>query len=162
MVLVTLVLALFFHLPAPAAPRCDAALWQHVYRPDRLTVLDKCVTVTGTIADATADRQKHDKNGVRHESDGDTHGWLTVDTAWRHLLLPGNLSDEGGNLVYEVVCAFPVHQADATKACRGYHASVQLQPVGTKVAITGAYVQDEKHARWSELHPVTRIEAIRQ
>lgn len=159
MVLVTFFLALFFHLPP--APHCDAGLWDHVYKPERLKVLDQCVTVTGTIADATASRKTHDKYGVRHESDGDTHGWLTVDPQWRHLLLPGNLSDEGGNLVYEVVCAFPVRQADAKAACRGYHATVQLQPVGTRVAITGTYVQDANHAKWGEQHPVTSITVLR-
>lgn len=158
MSVVLFLLTLFFALPPPT---CDASLWHHVYRPERLKVLDQCVTVTGTIADATADRKVHDKNGVRHESDGDTHGWLTVDPQWRHLLLQGNLSEEGGNLVYEVVCIYPVTQADAKSACRSYHSTVKLYPVGTRVAITGTYVQDSKHAKWGEQHPVTSIVPIR-
>lgn len=157
--LLTFLLMLFF---TPPAPSCDASLAKHVYNPARLTVLDRCVTVTGTIADATADRKTHDKRGVRVESDGDVHGWLTVDPAWKHLLLPGNLSDEGGNLVYEVVCMYPVKQADAKAACRGYHASVTLQPVGTRVAITGVYVQDQRHQKWAELHPVTAITVLKE
>lgn len=141
---------------------CSPTVAQHVYKPQRLTQLDACVTVTGTIADATATRKKRDKRfGVRHEKDGDTHGWLNVDPEWRHLLLPGNLSDEGGNLVYEVVCAFPVSQADAKAACKGYHSSVVLAPIGAHVAITGVLVQDQNHAKWAEIHPVTAIVRVK-
>ena len=60
------------------SPTCDDSLWQHVYNPSRLLVQKKCVTVTGTIVDATANQKTHRKDGVRHEPDGDTHGWLKL------------------------------------------------------------------------------------
>lgn len=150
-------LTLLIALTLTQSTACDPSLARHVYKPARLHVLQSCLTVTGTIVDATHGKRK---DGVRKEADGDTHGWLDLDPAWRHLLLPGNLSQEGGHLVYEVVCAFPVRQADAKAACRGYRSAVTLAPVGAHVAITGVYVQDQRHARWAEIHPVTRIQII--
>ncbi len=136
---------------------CDASLWQHVYKPQRLTVHEPCVTVTGTLADATRGRRK---DGVRKEADGDTHGWLKVDPGFEYLLNVGNLSNEDGNLVFEVVCRYPVKQADAKAACRGYASDVVLPPVGSHVAVTGSWVMDDNHAHWNEIHPVTKIEVI--
>jgi hypothetical protein len=34
-----------------------------------------CVTVSGTIVDATPTKAQS-KDGVRHQEDGDAHGWL--------------------------------------------------------------------------------------
>jgi uncharacterized protein YgiM (DUF1202 family) len=141
------------------AIECDASLWNHVYNPQRLIVKHQCIAVTGTIADAT-NGKRHD--GVRHEADGDTHGWLDVDPQFKSLLNAGNLSDEGGNLVFEIVCKYHVTQADAVNACSGYNATVQIPPVGSHVRITGSYVQDTNHAQWMEIHPVTSIEVLPQ
>src|SRR5437016_6348993 len=38
--------------PTPETP-CDASLWNHVYHPLRLIVKQPCITVAGTIVDAT-------------------------------------------------------------------------------------------------------------
>jgi hypothetical protein len=71
------------------------------------------------------------------------------------------VSDEGGNLVYEIVCKFKVSQADAKDACPlTYHTPVQLAPVGSRVQIVGSYVQDTYHAQWMEIHPVSKITVI--
>lgn len=153
----TMFLALLALLGPASSPSCDASLWTHVYKPARLHVLQRCVAVTGTIVDATAGKRK---DGVRHESDGDTHGWLRVDPEFRSLLDVGNRTHEGGNLVFEAVCQFPVSQADARAACRGYRSRLTIPPVGTRVAITGVYVEDGNHAHWRELHPVTCIERL--
>jgi hypothetical protein len=143
---------------ATAAGKCDTALWDHVYKRERLAVKQKCIAVTGTIADAT-NGKRHD--GVRHEGDGDTHGWLTVDPEFKHLLNAGNMSDEDGNLVFEIVCKFHVSQDDAKGACpQSYHSPVEIPPVGSHVRIVGAYVQDLNHAKWMEIHPVTSITVI--
>jgi len=143
---------------APAgAGGCDASLWSHVYNPTRLNIKTACVTVTGRIVDATAGKHK---DGVRHEADGDTHGWLEVDPQFKDMLSAGNLSDEGGNLVFEIVCRFPVKQPDARKTCQGYTDKVQLPPVGSHVSIVGVYVQDNFHAKWNEIHPVTSISVV--
>jgi uncharacterized protein YgiM (DUF1202 family) len=136
---------------------CDASLWDHVYHSQRLIVNKQCAAVTGTIVDATDGKQS---DGVRHEADGDTHGWLRVDAGFENLLNAGNLSDEGGNLVFEIVCRFPVKQPDAKAACQGYTDTVTLPPVGSRVRIIGTYVQDTFHAKWMEIHPVTSITVV--
>lgn len=138
--------------------QCDDSLWVHVYNPQRLIVKQKCIAVTGTIVDAT--NGKH-SDGVRHEADGDTHGWLQVDSQFSNLLNAGNTSSEGGNLVFEIVCKFPVTQADAVASCpRSYQSPVQIPPVGSHVRIVGSYVQDTNHAKWMEIHPVTSITVL--
>jgi len=137
---------------------CDDSLWRRVYHPQRLVIKDACISVTGVIVDATHGKRK---DGVRHEADGDTHGWLRVDPLFRNLLNAGNLSDEGGNLVFEVICKFRVTQADAKAACMGMQSSVSIPPVGTRVRITGSLVRELNHGHWMEIHPVTKIEVIK-
>jgi hypothetical protein len=154
--------------PAPAQPvpltpsqspatQCDPSRWSHVYHPQRLIVKQQCIAVTGTIVDATAGKKS---DGVRHEADGDTHGWLKVDAEFENLLNAGNMSDEGGNLVFEIVCRFPVSQQDAKAACANYTDQVSLPPVGSHVQIVGTLVQESFHAHWMEIHPVTRITVL--
>jgi len=137
--------------------QCDDTLWNHVYHAHRLIVKQQCLAVTGTIVDATSG---HEPDGVKHEPDGDTHGWLKVDTQYENLLNPGNLSNEGGNLVFEIVCKFPVTQADAKAACVNYKNPIKIPPVGSHVQIVGTYVRDTNHAQWMEIHPVTSIKVI--
>jgi hypothetical protein len=145
-------------LAAPLPSTCDATLWDHVYNPQRLIVNQKCISVTGTIVDATNGKRS---DGVRKEPDGDTHGWLKVDPQFKNLLNAGNMSDEGGNLVYEIVCKFKVSQAGAKGTCPlTYHTPVQLRAVGSHVQIVGSYVQDTNHAKWMEIHPVTEITVV--
>jgi hypothetical protein len=143
--------------PQPAGTQCDAGLWNHVYHSQRLIVKQQCMAVTGIFVDATAGRQP---DGVRHEKDGDTHGWLKVDAEFQNLLNAGNISAEGGNLVFEIVCRFPVTQPDAKSACQGFKDQVKLPAVGSHVRIVGTYVQDTFHAQWMEIHPVTSITVI--
>jgi hypothetical protein len=143
-----------------AAEGCDPAIADHVYHPSRLIVKQDCIAVTGTIVDATATQSHHQPDGVRHEKDGDTHGWLKVDAGFENLLNAGNQSDEGGNLVFEIICRFPVTQVDAKQACQGYTDTVVLPSVGSHVRIVGTYVQDTFHAKWMEIHPVTSITVI--
>jgi hypothetical protein len=143
--------------PTPPAANCDPSLWDHVYHPLRLIVKQQCISVTGTIVDATAGKKS---DGVRHEGDGDTHGWLKVDPEFESLLNAGNFSDEGGNLVFEIVCKFHVSQLDAKAACANYTDHVSLPPIGSHVQIVGPLVQDTFHAKWMEIHPVTSIKVI--
>jgi hypothetical protein len=143
--------------PVAGSTGCDDSLWAHVYNPQRLTVKQKCVSVTGTTMDATAGKQT---DGVRHEADGDTHGWLKLDPAFENLLNTGNQSAEGGNMVFEIVCRFPVTQADAKSACQAFNNVVKIPPVGSHVRVVGTYVQDTNHAKWMEIHPVTSITVI--
>lgn len=137
---------------------CGDHLWTHVYHPSRLHILDSCVTVTGTVVDASGGRRS---DGARHEADGDTHSWLRVDPQFRNMLDSGNRQDEGGNLVFEIVCHYRVTQADAKSACETDRDRIPLPPIGSHVAVTGTYVQDQNHGRWNEIHPVSRIEIVR-
>jgi uncharacterized protein YgiM (DUF1202 family) len=156
--------------PGPGIPGsasmvgCGDGLWKHVYNPSRLLVKQDCVTVTGVIVDATAhqsqheaDGVRHEADGVRHEADGDTHGWLKVDSQLANLINDGNTSDEGGNLVFELVCHSTVSQTDAKPACSGFVDHTTIPPIGTHVAITGTFVQEKNHAKWNEIHPVSKI-----
>ena len=136
---------------------CGDGLWKHVYNPQRLLVKQDCITVTGVIVDATATQSKHQADGVRHEGDGDTHGWLQVDPQFANLLNAGNMSDEGGNLVFEIVCHFTVTQTDAKPACAGFKDHTAIPSIGTHVAISGTFVQDTNHSQWNEIHPVSSI-----
>lgn len=143
------------------AAACDASLWDHVYNPERLAVKQKCISVTGTIMDATAHQTRKRQDGVRKEADGDTHGWIKLDPQFKNLINAGNVSDEEGNLVFEIVCKFGVTQADAKASCPAtYHTPVVLPPVGSHVRIVGSYVQEKNHAKWMEIHPVSGIEML--
>ena len=113
--------------------------------------------MTGIIVDATNGGQK---DGVRHEKDGDTHGWLKVDPEFQSLLNSGNTNYEGGNLVFEIICRYPVTQTDAKAACQGYADHVTLPPVNSHVRIVGRFVQDTFHGQWDEIHPVTSITLV--
>ena len=145
--------------PGAAAATCDTSLWDHVYNPQRLIVKQDCVAVTGTIVDPT---NGGETDGVRHEADGDTHGWLKLDPGFENLLNAGNMSDERGNLVFEIVCKFPVTQEDAkgSPGCEGYASELAIPPIGSRVRVIGRYVQDKEHAKWNEIHPVTSITVI--
>ena len=147
--------------PGPGIPGsatvvgCGDARWKHVYNPSRLLVLQDCVTITGTIMDAS---NHHEPDGVRHEKDGDTHGWLKVDPQFANLINAGNASDEDGNLVFEIVCHYKVTQLDAQPSCQNVTDHQIIPPAGTHVAITGTLVREKNHAKWNEIHPVTKIE----
>jgi hypothetical protein len=140
-------------------PQCDKTLWtDHLYNPERLIVKKECISVTGTTVDATNGKRS---DGVRHEADGDTHGWLKLDSQFENLLNAGNNSNEGGNMVFEIVCEFHVSQEDAKAKCPvTYKSPVEIPPVGSHVRVVGAYVQDTYHAKWMEIHPVTSITVI--
>jgi hypothetical protein len=138
---------------------CGDGLWAHVYHPTRLSVRADCVTVTGTIVDATAAEPHPQPDGVRHEGDGDTHGWLKVDPQFENLINAGNTSNEDGNLVFELVCHYSVTQPDAKPACKGFKDHTAIPKVGTHVAVQGTFVTETNHQKWNEIHPVTSIKA---
>jgi hypothetical protein len=136
---------------------CGDGLWQHVYKLSRLLVRQDCLTVTGTIVDATASQSHHQADGMRHEPDGDTHGWLQVDPQFASLINDGNTADEGGYLVLKIVCHYTVSQADSKPFCTGFADHTSIQPVWTHVAITGTIVTEKNHGKWNEIHPVSSI-----
>ena len=124
---------------------CDQSLWNHVYNPARLQVIDSCKTVTGTI------------ESIRTEADGDFHIRLKLDSQFSNLINSANIKGQHGDMVVEPICINPVTQADAISACQNYHQNIGVPPVGTHVEITGSYVLDREHGSWAEIHPVTSI-----
>ena len=140
-------------------PACDQTLWTHVYHPNRLKIIQACITVTGYLRDATKGRQK---DGCRHEADGDGHCFLELDPQFASLLLPGNKEAEMGYLVFEPVCKYKVTQKDALSACVHYHQPLVVPPVGSHISLTGALITDLDHQPLhNEIHPVTRLEVLK-
>ena len=124
---------------------CDKKLWNFVWEPKRLQVLDKCKTVTGIIVERNAD------------SDGDEHMLLKLDPGQEKLLRKKNYSKKGGNLVIEAICINHITRKIAKGICNGYINQVQLPRIGDHVKVTGSYVIDT-HNGWSEIHPITKVE----
>jgi hypothetical protein len=114
-----------------AAQHCDSTLWQKVYHPARLRVLDSCVAVTGTIQD------------IRKEKDGDVHISLKLDSDYNWMLAPGNYTRQHGCLVVEIIPGTDSGWSHAFKR-------------GMIVRLSGAFVEDIHH-RWNEIHPVQFI-----
>lgn len=136
--------------PPPAAPQCDASLWNHVYDPERLQVVDACRTVTGVITDDHSN------------DDGDIDIRLAVDPPYANLLNGGNISNLSGHLQTEAICQAPVQSnvPDALRACRNFTGTVPVPPVGTHVQVTGVYTLDKNHG-WMELHPISVLSIVR-
>lgn len=126
------------------AKACLADPTLHVYNPDRLRLLDSCVTVAGTV------------DLIRSEADGDYHVRIHLDAgqlcAGQDCLNSGNLSQQAGDLVVEPVCEHAITQADAVSACSGYRNTLAVPPVGSHTTVTGPWVLDQDHG-WNEIHP---------
>ncbi len=129
--------------------RCDQTLWNHVYRPSRLKIIDQCRSVTGVI------------EAIREEKDGDDHILLKLDSEFSNLVNTANIKEQQGDLVLEPVCKRPPSQKDAISACEGYQSPIKVPAVGTHVRVTGSYVSDLQHDGWMEIHPISSIDAIK-
>jgi hypothetical protein len=134
--------------PAPSSAGCNEKLWRQVYDPSRLTVLNKCIVVTGVIEERNADE------------DGDEHMLLKLDNGLEYLLTSRNYKKKQGDLVIEVVCVNHISRKSAKGACKGYVNNVWLPSVGDHVRVTGSYVNDS-HNGWTEIHPASLIEKIK-
>jgi hypothetical protein len=126
---------------------CDQSLWEYVYNPGRLQILDPCISVTGTVEE------------VRKESDGDFHIRFRLDQQFESLLSEKNISSQQGDLVLEPICQGKVRQADAAEPCSGYDGPYFAPEVGQRYEAWGAYVHDASHG-WNELHPITSLQPI--
>jgi hypothetical protein len=122
----------------------SASLWRHVYHPDRLRVVHRCMTVQGTVT------------GLSFEPDGDLHILLAVRPS---LVNQANDSFQHGDLVLEEICQGPVTRAYAVAACRGVPGGMPVPSVGDRVRVSGSYVLDANHG-WMEIHPVTSLVII--
>jgi hypothetical protein len=131
--------------PRSAAADCDASLWNHVYSPKRLQIVNQCITVTGTVTESTPDE------------DGDQHFLLKLDRGQGQLLKKRNVTKKNGALVIEIVCANRAKLKKAKAACAGYTNRVPLPTVGSHVKVTGSYVIDT-HNGWAEIHPASLVQ----
>ena len=120
--------------------------WKHVYRPERLEVVEPCIAATGAITN------------IRTEADGDLHILVALDPAEDSLLNQENTARQHRELVAEIICARPVRQTDAVDACSGWENRLDLHH-GEHVRVAGAYVLDREHG-WMEIHPVATVEEL--
>ena len=120
---------------------CGTALWRHIYHPDRLRLVRRCMIVRGTVTE------------LRWEPDGDLHILLATRPG---LVNAANDQYEHGDLVLEEICQGSVTQADAVAACRGVPHDLTVPSVGDRVMVSGSYVLDADHG-WMEIHPVTNL-----
>jgi hypothetical protein len=124
--------------------QCIDSLWNHVYRTQRFTILDSCITVTGTVFK------------IKKEKDGDYHIDLKPEDCYRYTLAPKNYLRQNGCLVLEIICALRITQTNAIKPCENYIPTITVPKIGDNVTITGTFVID-KHHGWTEIHPVSKI-----
>ena len=127
--------------------QCDQSLWTYVYHPQRLQVLQPCISVTGTIDE------------IRKEADGDYHVLFRLDQQFESLLNEKNVSRQGGDLVLEFICQDRVRQSDAVDSCSQYSGPYFELEIGRRYLASGAYVHDADHG-WNELHPVTSMQPL--
>jgi hypothetical protein len=133
--------------PQATATQCDQNLWQFVYNPARLQILNPCISVTGAVDE------------VRQEADGDFHVRFRLDPQFASLLNQMNISSQQGDLVLEPICQGKVTQADAVQPCKPYAGPFFQPQVGQRYLVWGAHVNDSVHG-WNELHPVTSMQPI--
>jgi hypothetical protein len=133
--------------PQTSATQCDQSLWEYVYNPGRLQVLDQCTSVTGTVEE------------VRKEADGDVHILFRLDQQFESLLNEKNISRQHGDLILEPICQGKVRQADAEEPCSRYNGPYFEPQIGQRYLVSGAYVHDLDHG-WNELHPVTSMQPV--
>jgi hypothetical protein len=133
----------------PSSTSCDGSLWKYVYKPQRLKKLHpSCITVTGTVGKSTEEKY------------GDLQVQLKLDpkAEFMNLLNNRNRKTQNGTLVLVFVCAHKGTQPKAPASCEKFTRKVQIPDEGTRVMVTGDYVEDgePKHG-WTEIHPVTSI-----
>ncbi len=133
--------------PQSTATQCDQGLWQFVYDPGRLRVINPCISVTGTVDE------------VRKEADGDVHIRFHLDQEFESLLDDKNISRQQGDLVLEPICRGKVRQADAAEPCSRYNGPHFEPEVGQRYLVWGTYVYDADHG-WNELHPITSMQPV--
>ncbi len=113
---------------APKEPICPSDPLRGVYHSYRLDVIRPCTWFRGTVTD------------VRHEEDGDYHVNVAPDAGYSPFLNRGNLDDQGGALVAEIM---PGQR-------------LPIPDIGEHVAVLGTWVLDTSHG-WREIHPIWAI-----
>jgi hypothetical protein len=97
---------------AAVTPTCDKSLWQHVFLPTRLHIVNSCISTTGVI-----------KN-IHVENDGDFHIKLLADNS--SLINQANFKFENGDLVLEAICQNAVSRSEVGSACDNFNHPSQV------------------------------------
>jgi hypothetical protein len=126
---------------------CDESLWNHIYNPGRLEVVDKCVSVTGTVAK------------VEKQSDGDYLILVMLDSGFEILTNEHNFNQHEGALPVRAICQ---HSDKEKKAeCTGLDKPVAIPAKGARVRVTGSYVLNRTTINAAgEIYPATSITVI--
>jgi hypothetical protein len=98
--------------------QCNQSLWNHVYNPQRLQVVQPCKTVTGMI------------ESKRVEADGDFHIRLKLDPQYANLINQANMNGQLCDLVVEPICMNRVTQLDAVSFCHNFYQNIDIPAVG--------------------------------
>ena len=128
---------------APKSACADPdSISSHVYNPSRLTIVQSCITASGTV------------ENVFEEADGDYHVRIALDDRYANLTNSANDQYQYSDLVVEIICALHISQQDAASACQGYTNTITIPSVNDHITVTGPYVLDTDHNDWTEIHPV--------
>lgn len=124
---------------------CDQSLWDHVYSPSRLFIIQPCVGIEGVI-------ERIDQMG-----DGDNHIYFRPDKGYPNLVNIFNRVFADSTIIGEVVCLKTDKiEKEAKKSCAGYVNKIEVPQLGSHVKMFGFYVLD-KGVGWMEIHPVSGI-----
>lgn len=122
---------------------CDRSLWDHVYSPSRLFIIQPCVEINGVI------------ERIDQMADGDNHIYFKPDQSYPKLINIFNQIFAGSNIIGEVVCLKTDKiEKEAKEVCEGYVNKIEVPKVGSHVKMYGFYVLD-KGVGWMEIHPVS-------
>ena len=124
---------------------CDPNLWNNIYSPTRLQLIESCKSVTGIVI------------GLAEQPDGDMHIQMKPDKNQENILNSVNINSQNGALVLEPICLPNNHYTRLIQRCNGYNHTVFIPDVGDHIKVTGSYVTDLQHG-WNEIHPVSKIE----
>lgn len=127
------------------AEKCDEIVWQHVYAPSRLKVIEVCTAVEGRVL------------SLHEAEDGDLH--IALDPDQKSVLNLRNAAHTHRTLVVEIVCEHPSSEPESVAACGSYRSAITVPKAGDRVRVTGSYVIDTESG-WSEIHPVSRVEIL--
>lgn len=110
-----------------------------VWGPQRLRVVDTCVTLTGVVMGLAP------TSGPSNDDDYSID--IKLDPQYSYMLSLGSVILQNGNMHVEVV---PSQQPSLAGVLGS------LKP-GDRVQVTGAFVIDTDHGFWSEVHPAWQI-----
>ena len=132
-----------------------------VYLPGRLELMDRCMTVSGTV------------DCLKNEPDGDVHIRLRLDPQYARLLMPANslqtcVDQPGPHLVVEIIPQHPGGLFRTNNADAGGFITPAKPNPQDHIVVTGPYVVDTNvfhrvlyqgrpAENWAEIHPAWAI-----